>query len=218
MTTRRPTSGENTARRRNAKATREALLTEGERLFAQYGFEGVSLEKLGDRVGVNKTLISYHFKSKKGLYAAVIVSIIQDVMDAISCRLHEVDDASENFRQHVRALVFSFAERQTFCAILMREYIGGSGVYDEESFHHVLKLFRQTEKLYKDGLAQGKFKELNPHLLHLSVVGPIVHFVVSRNFRDQSLANVASDIDNPSVEMFAAHHQQMIMEGLILKP
>ena len=102
-------SSDRVVRSRNAKMTRAALLAEGEQLFAKFGFEGVSLEKLANEVGGNKTLISYHFKSKKGLYTAVIDNIISDVTEAILERLHRSDDPVEVFDNYIRALVFSLS-------------------------------------------------------------------------------------------------------------
>ena len=140
-------------RSRNAEATRAAFLTEGEKLFAQFGFEGVSLELLGKKVGGNKTLVSYHFKSKKGLYTAVIGNIIMDVMDSISERLCRSNDPVETFGNYVKALVTSFADRPTFCAILMREYMSGAISNHQEAFQHVVKLFRLTDELYQAGVS-----------------------------------------------------------------
>ena len=208
-------SSDRVVRSRNAKMTRAALLAEGEQLFAKFGFEGVSLEKLANEVGGNKTLISYHFKSKKGLYTAVIDNIISDVTEAILERLHRSDDPVEVFDNYIRALVFSFADRPTFSSILMREYIGGTMSNHEDAFQHVVKLFRLTDELYRSGVDHGKFKMLDSHLLHFSIVGPVIHFVVSSQFRIDSLSTVAPDISNPKLVEFAEHHVQMILCGLI---
>ncbi len=208
-------SDDRIVRNRNAAATRAAFLTKGEQLFAKFGFEGVSLEKLAKEVGSNKTLVSYHFRSKKGLYAAVIASIISDVTEAISERLHRSDDPVEVFGNYIRALVFSFADRPTFSSILMREYIGGTMSNHEDAFRHIVKLFRLTEELYRSGVSQKKFKMVDPHLLHFSIVGPVIHFVVSSQFRTETLSKVAPDLPNPKLAEFAEHQVQMILCGLM---
>ena len=208
-------SSDRVVRSRNAEMTRAAFLSEGEKLFAKLGFEGVSLEKLAKQVGSNKTLISYHFKSKKGLYAAVIDNIISDVTQTISARLHRSDDPVEVFGNYIRALVFTFAERPTFSSILMREYIGGTMSNHEVAFQHIVKLFRLTDEFYRAGVDQEKFKTLDPHLLHFSIVGPVIHFVVSSQFRTDSLPKVAPDLPNPKLEEFAEHHVLMILRGLV---
>lgn len=210
-------SNDRIVRRRNTEATRAAFLAEGETLFAKFGFDGVSLEQLAKQVGSNKTLASYHFNSKKGLYTAVIGNIVSDVTKAISERLRRSDDSVETFGNYIRALVFSFAERPTFSAILMREYIGGTMSNYEDAFKHVVKLFRLTDELYRSGVDQKKFKVLDPQLLHFSIVGPVIHFIVSSQFRSSSLTKVAPDLSNPRLEEFAEHQVEMILDGLVSK-
>lgn len=204
-------------RNRNADATRAAFLKEGETLFAQFGFNGVSLELLARHVGTNKTLVSYHFKTKKGLYVAVIGKLVSDVMLSVSERLNRTDEAIGTFGNYIEALVFSFAEKPAFCAILMREYIGGTMIDREDAFQHVVKLFRLTDELYRNGLDQNKFKALDTHLLHFSIMGPIIHFIISTRFRDESLEKIAPDITNPSLKDFASHHTSMIIDSLMNK-
>ncbi|MEM8771088.1 MAG: TetR/AcrR family transcriptional regulator [Pseudomonadota bacterium] len=211
-------SHERSVRSRNAEATRTAFLEEGEKLFAQFGFEGVSLEQLANAVGGNKTLVSYHFKSKSGLYEAVIGNIVTQVISSVSQRLSRNNDAVGTFGAYVEALVFSFADKPAFCAILMREYISGKMSKHDDAFQYVVKFYRLTNELYRDGLNQKKFKTIDPHLLHFSIVGPIIHFIVSTKFRQDSLAAVAPDISNPSLEEFAAHHVKMILDGLVIDP
>ncbi|MGA8851578.1 MAG: helix-turn-helix domain-containing protein [Aeromicrobium sp.] len=41
-------------------------------LFLEHGFAGTSLQMIGDRLGVSKAAVYYHFKSKDELLAAVI--------------------------------------------------------------------------------------------------------------------------------------------------
>ena len=60
--------------RRDPEATRQALLRAGAELFAERGFDGVPIDEVAARAGVNKALISYHFRGKRGLYVAILES------------------------------------------------------------------------------------------------------------------------------------------------
>ncbi len=53
------------------EGTRERLLTVAERLFAERGFNGVSVRALTAEAGVNLASVGYHFGSKEGLIAAI---------------------------------------------------------------------------------------------------------------------------------------------------
>lgn len=53
------------------KDIKTRLLLVGLELFAQRGFNGVSIRELATQAQANSSMITYHFGSKKGLYLAV---------------------------------------------------------------------------------------------------------------------------------------------------
>src|SRR5262245_35373499 len=53
------------------EGTRERILRTGERLFAERGFNGVSVRELAAAAQVNIASIGYHFESKEGLLSEV---------------------------------------------------------------------------------------------------------------------------------------------------
>ncbi|MGH9380696.1 MAG: TetR/AcrR family transcriptional regulator [Thermoanaerobaculia bacterium] len=57
--------------RRNAEATRTAILDAAERLFLERGPAAASMSAVAQAAGVTKSLIHHHFGSKEGLWTAV---------------------------------------------------------------------------------------------------------------------------------------------------
>src|SRR5260370_21733269 len=55
----------------DSSATKARILAAAERLFADNGFDGVSLRAIAREAKVQIALIHYHFESKEGLYRAV---------------------------------------------------------------------------------------------------------------------------------------------------
>ncbi|HLH95215.1 MAG TPA: TetR family transcriptional regulator [Xanthobacteraceae bacterium] len=51
--------------------TRDRILKTAERMFAEWGFNGVSVRELAAAAGVNIASIGYHFRNKEGLLAEV---------------------------------------------------------------------------------------------------------------------------------------------------
>jgi AcrR family transcriptional regulator len=59
-------------RRRDAGRSREAILDAAERLYAERGYDAVSLQEIGALAGLSRGTPSYFFGSKDQLYVAVL--------------------------------------------------------------------------------------------------------------------------------------------------
>ena len=80
--------------RRDAQATRAALIAAGTRLFAERGFAESSVEQIAKQAGVNKALINYHFGGKRGLLTAIIAGVFDRVRDRAGHDLRYAIDPS----------------------------------------------------------------------------------------------------------------------------
>ena len=60
------------ARRRNAAATREAILASARRAFARAGYDGVGVREIAAGAGVTAMLVNRYFGSKEQLFAEVL--------------------------------------------------------------------------------------------------------------------------------------------------
>lgn len=77
-----------------AKAERTLdILTQAARLFAERGFNGVSLEDIGAAVGVSGPAVYRHFAGKQALLGAVLVRVSEDL---VSGGTHVFESASSD--------------------------------------------------------------------------------------------------------------------------
>lgn len=60
---------------RNPVKTQRKILKAGIRLFSQRGYDGVSVDEIVNRAGVNKRMLYHYFGNKKGLYVAVLMEV-----------------------------------------------------------------------------------------------------------------------------------------------
>src|SRR5438445_13443721 len=63
---------------RDADRSRTAILAAAEALFAERGFEAVSLQEIGDAAGLSRGTPNYFFGSKQELYVAVLERVFAD--------------------------------------------------------------------------------------------------------------------------------------------
>ena len=98
---------------RDVAATRERLLDAGRRLFAEHGFEDVTVRDICRDAGANLALVNYYFGDKHGLYLAIVNDAIAWVREFNEAATSAPDGSSaeERLRHFVRALltrVFEF--------------------------------------------------------------------------------------------------------------
>jgi len=63
---------------------REQLLDVGRKLFAEKGFEAVSVEEIASKANVSKPVVYEHFGGKEGLYAVVVDREMNHLLGSIS--------------------------------------------------------------------------------------------------------------------------------------
>src|SRR5271169_5423013 len=63
-------------RRRNAAATRQAILVSARRAFARAGYDGVGLREIAQGAGVTAMMVNRYFGSKERLFKEVVAGAI----------------------------------------------------------------------------------------------------------------------------------------------
>ena len=81
-----------------ARETGEKILAAALKEFAEHGFAGASTRAVAAAAGVQHPLVNYHFKSKEGLWRAVLEATAGQFMDQFQSRLaglRGVDDVTK---------------------------------------------------------------------------------------------------------------------------
>jgi AcrR family transcriptional regulator len=76
------------SKEKGGEATRERILDSAEELFAQHGFDGVTIRQVTRRANVDVALAHYYFGAKRGLFDSVILRRAAILNDA---RLKSID-------------------------------------------------------------------------------------------------------------------------------
>lgn len=100
MTGRRAAGRVARARPRDAEGSRRALLDAARALFGERGFEATTTREIGERAGVDPSLIARYFGNKADLYIAAVVTetspdaatpALDDVGDVVAAMLARTD-------------------------------------------------------------------------------------------------------------------------------
>jgi AcrR family transcriptional regulator len=103
----RPSRGMTRART-GRKPTRDRILDAAERLFAQHGFDGVTMRQIMRAAGADVALAYYHFKSKRDLFDAVMLRRVETLNEIRLAALEEVERGHPNDPPSVEEIITAF--------------------------------------------------------------------------------------------------------------
>jgi len=115
-------------RSRKGEQSRKKILDAAERLFAERGYLGISLDEISRRSGAKRSLILYHFKSKTGLWQAASERAARSFNLAVRKNLQHLQhhNVAEERRGAVAAWFDAFLENSAFPKMLVLEGIASS--------------------------------------------------------------------------------------------
>lgn len=87
-----------TTRERAKAQRRSALLHAAAALFAERGFERVSLEDLGAAVGISGPAVYRHFASKQAVLAALLIDVSRELVEGSDAVISQTADAASTLR------------------------------------------------------------------------------------------------------------------------
>lgn len=103
--------------------TRGKLLDAATRLFTEHGFEGVSIRDIENQAGVQRGLLSYHFKDKESIWKAMADVTFNLLHGQLNSRLELLGDLSsrEQIAFVVRFYVRFSSRHPEFVRLLSQE-------------------------------------------------------------------------------------------------
>ncbi|MEO8604712.1 MAG: TetR/AcrR family transcriptional regulator [bacterium] len=164
--------------RRQARGaeTRAAILAAAEQVFARAGLAGARTEDIAVAAGVNKALLYYYFKSKDGLYEAVV----EDHFREFNRRALEVLAAPESARTVLLryvSLYFDFiSARQRYAALYLQLMTSRSRPLERLVRKYFVPRTTAFNKLLKRGIRAGEFRRIDARHAAISIVGLMVFY------------------------------------------
>jgi AcrR family transcriptional regulator len=101
-------------------APRQRILATALELMAEHGYEGMSLQQVADRVGLHKSSLFHHFKSKEELAAEVYRGLSEGLLKRLEPLLAEDPPRFESLLAALDASVDHFAAEPAAARLLMR--------------------------------------------------------------------------------------------------
>jgi TetR/AcrR family transcriptional regulator len=164
--------------RRQARRTetRATILAAAEQIFAKAGLAGARTDAIAVAAGVNKALLYYYFKSKGGLYEAVVEDHFRDFNRQALAVLAAPGPARAVLLRYV-SLYFDFiSARQRYAALYQQLMTARGRPLERLVRRYFVPRSHAFNKVLERGIRDGEFRHADPRHAAISIVGLIVFY------------------------------------------
>lgn len=197
---------------KTSRATFEKVLQAATDVFAEQGFDGARVDTIANRAAVNKATLYYQVGGKQALYEAVLDRVLGQTADAVEQAIAAADDAAAGLHALAGAILARTRDSRHFPAIVLREMATGGRNMPAVGMRHVQRIIGALRRVLAQGVDEGRFRPVNPTVIHFMFMGSIVLYGASAPLRER-----APDLpdDSPPGFLSMDEHTDQVVELLI---
>jgi len=145
----------------------QGILTEAENQFAQFGFEGASLESIAAAIGISRHNLLYYFPSKEALYQRVLDDVLTQWLAGMEDLSHS-DDPQQALRRYIRAKLHYSRTCPQGVKVFTKEVIAGAPRYGTAITERVAPLLKTEVRTFERWAREGRIAKVNfTHLMFI---------------------------------------------------
>ncbi|MNZ46742.1 Transposon Tn10 TetC protein [compost metagenome] len=155
--------------RAEMEETRAALLATARNVFREHGYAETSMDDLTAQAGLTRGALYYHFGDKKGLLAAVVDQIDDEMDQRLQTISDNAEDPWEGFCNRCRAYL-EMALEPEFQRIVLRDAKAVLGGSSPESQRYCVQ---SMQRLIGNLIHQGVVDDADPQALASLIYGSL---------------------------------------------
>jgi AcrR family transcriptional regulator len=188
--------------------TRARILKSSKKLFAKYGYHGLTVDQIANKAKANKQRIYAYFKNKKTLFEECLVSAFEEVTIKEQELLDEINDDVSNMTLIILRFYMNIHDKYPdFWRLIAWANLESDPFY--KSLDNIkAESYNKLRILYKQGQEKGIFKK------DVSFEVYMFHLIAVTYFYHSNRKTLASTL---SEELFTAQgYEKIIKESEIL--
>ena len=154
---------------------KQKILVAAEKAFATYGFKGTSVQQIADEAELPKTNILYYFKSKQGLY----VAMLQDIMSLWNSRFDQVtedDDPAQSLADYIADKMTVSRTHPQASKIFAMEVLNGAPYLNKFFSNEHVAWMEGRVAILNSWIAQGRMTAVDPQYLLFHIWACTQHY------------------------------------------
>ena len=194
---------------RAARVVKEAAIcAEAEKQFAQFGFEGTSLEQIAQALSLSRHNLLYYFPSKDALYRTVLDAVLDEWLTRMAGIVAGADPEAA-LREYIAAKLRYSRERPAGSQVFAREVMAGAPRFRDAIEARVVPALTADVRTFERWARAGLVRKLDFRHLMFTI------WASTQAYADQS-AQFAILLGKPALDAKDFKAAEGVIAGLVL--
>ncbi|MEY4365705.1 MAG: hypothetical protein RLZZ305_1049 [Actinomycetota bacterium] len=158
------------------RSTRDLILDEAVRCFAERGYEGTSLNDIAAGVGIRRPSLLHHFASKETLYGELFERILSDWLERVNIAVALDASGWDKVELVLRAGFALFEDNPDYVRLMRREALDGGAHLGIDLASVLRPLFDAAAEYLRTQMEAGVLRQLDPRHLLITGYGAILTY------------------------------------------
>ncbi|MFO7870526.1 MAG: TetR/AcrR family transcriptional regulator [Kiritimatiellia bacterium] len=148
-------------KRSGVPGTRERLMEAGAALFAERGYDAVSVRDITGAADANVGAITYHFGSKENLFGEVMVRKIEPLRSRAEAVVKKEASPEEKLREMFEIFAFYVLYEEPALKVFFAEMLAGGRRLPETAIEGVMWRNKVFAEIAREGMKRGDFRKFD---------------------------------------------------------